>query len=79
MPYEFTEWEPEPEPVASSNRSGGPPRKVTGVGVLDPPVPPKRAIGPIPRIPASLLLRIFAALLLAGIGVAFFLMFFLHR
>jgi hypothetical protein len=42
MPYEFTEWEHEPEPEASSSRTGGPPRKVTGIGILDPPSPPKR-------------------------------------
>jgi hypothetical protein len=70
MPYEFTEWEPEPEPLASSAHSGAPPRKRIGVGVLDPPVPPRKPVAPIPGIPASTLLRIFAALLLAGIGVA---------
>src|SRR5580700_4739937 len=42
MHYEFTEWEQEPEPEASSSRIGGPPRKVTGIGILDPPLPPKR-------------------------------------
>jgi len=75
VPYEFTQYEPEPEPLASSAHSGVPPRKLTGIGLLDPPVPPRKPIGPIPRIPASLLLRIVAALLLAGIGVTFFLMF----
>jgi hypothetical protein len=76
MPYEFTPWETEPETLASSSRSGGPPRKTTGIGVLDPPVPPRRPVGPIPQIPASLVLRIFAVLLLVAIGIALFLMLF---
>jgi hypothetical protein len=42
MPYEFNEWEHEPETQTSSSRGGGPPRKITGVGLLDPTVPPKR-------------------------------------
>ena len=64
MAYEFTEWEREPEPQASSGHSVIPPRKLTGVGVLDPPVPPKKPLAPIPGIPASVLLRILAALIL---------------
>ena len=66
MPYEFTEWEQEPEAQASSGRTGGPPRKSTGIGVLDPPVPPKKPLGPIPGIPASLLLRIVAGIAVVG-------------
>lgn len=42
MPYEFTAWEQEPEPQASFSRSGSPPRKHTGIGILDPPGPPKK-------------------------------------
>ena len=42
MPYEFNEWEQEPETQAFSSRGGGPPRKITGVGILDPSVPPTR-------------------------------------
>ena len=73
MPYEFAENEFEPEPASSSARSGGPPRKLTGIGVLDPPVPPKRPPGPIPAAPASLLLRALGALLLLGLtaGILF--------
>jgi len=67
MPYEFTKWEDEPEPQASSSRGGIPPRKITGIGVLDPPVPPKRQPGPLLPMPASLLMRIFAAIILIGI------------
>ena len=69
MPYDFSEYEPELEPQASSTRGGGPPRKFAGIGVLDPPVPPRRLPGPIPATPSSLLLRILAGLLLAAIAV----------
>lgn len=47
MPYEHNEWEYEPETQASSSRRGSPPRKITGVGILDPSVPPARQ-GPRP-------------------------------
>ena len=63
MPYDFAENEFELEAETSSARGGGPPRKLTGVGVLDPPFPPKRPFGPIPAVPSSLLFRIVAALL----------------
>jgi hypothetical protein len=53
MPYEFRQWEEELEPQPSSGRFGGPPRKSTGVGVLDPPGPPA---GPRAAMPASFLL-----------------------
>src|SRR5579862_6641904 len=42
MGYEFIEREDELEAQASSSRGGLPPRKITGVGVLDPPVPPRK-------------------------------------
>ena len=42
MPYEFSEWEQEPEPQASFSRSGSPPRKHAGIGFLDPPGPPTK-------------------------------------
>jgi len=35
MPYGFTEWEYESEPEPSSSRMGSPPRKVTGIDILD--------------------------------------------
>jgi hypothetical protein len=79
MPYDFTEWEKEPEPQTSSSRSSGPPRKLTGIGVLDPPVPPKRQPGPLPAIPASTWLRIFAAIVLIGIAALTFLMLLSYR
>jgi len=78
MPHEFTEWEQEPEAQPSSGRTGGPPRKSTGIGVLDLPVPPKKPVGPIPGIPASLLLRILAGTLLVAMATALVLMFFRH-
>jgi hypothetical protein len=79
VPYEFTENDYEFEPQASSARGGGPPRKLTGVGVLDPPFPPKRPPGPIPATPSSLLFRIFAAMLLAALAAAtLFLLFAKH-
>jgi hypothetical protein len=73
MPYEFTKWEQEPEPQASSSRTGGPPRKTTTVGILDPPVPPKRQ-NPLLPIAGSLFIRIFAAIILIGMAVLTFLL-----
>ncbi len=79
MPYEYAEWEEEPEPQASSSRGGVPPRKLTGVSVLDPPGPPKRSPGPLAALPVSFLLRVIAGLILAGLGLtALFLVFFRH-
>jgi len=76
VPYEFAENEFELEPSSSAARSGGPPNKRTSIDILDPPVPPKRPPGPIPATPASLLLRIFAGLLLIGLAAgALFLLF----
>ena len=78
MLYEFAENEFELDPQASSVR-GGPPRKWTGIGVVDPPFPPKRPPGPIPTVPSSLFLRILAGLILTGIATAlFFLLFAKH-
>ncbi|HEV2197212.1 MAG TPA: hypothetical protein VGR55_16630 [Candidatus Acidoferrum sp.] len=76
MPYEFAENEFELEPASSSGRSGGPPRKSVGVGILDPPVPPKRPPGSIPAAPASVLLRIIGGILLLGLtaGILFLLL-----
>jgi hypothetical protein len=76
MAYEFTEFEQEPEPQSSGARFGGPPRKLTGIGVLDPLVPPKRPPGPIPATPASLAIRILAGLLLVGLAAATLFLFF---
>jgi hypothetical protein len=66
MPYDFQEWEQELEPQTSSARIGGPPRKLTGIGVLDPPGPPKRPPWPFAALPASFLKRLLAGLILAG-------------
>jgi hypothetical protein len=76
MPYDFAEYEFELDPQASSARSGGPPRKCAGVGVVDPPIPPKRPPGPIPTVPSSLLFRVFAGLLLAGLAAAILFLLF---
>jgi hypothetical protein len=78
MAYTFTPWEQEPEAQASSGRTGGPPHKSTGIGVLDSPVPPKKPLGPIPGIPASLLLRIVAGMLLVAVVAALALLLFRH-
>jgi hypothetical protein len=74
MPYEFNEWDHEPETQTSSSRGGGPPRKITGVGLLDPTVPPKRQ-GPLLPISAAMLMRIFGAIILVGLLVGIFLLF----
>jgi len=70
VPYDFSESEFELEPQASSARGGGPPRKLSGIGILDAPFPPKRPPGPIPSVPSSLLVRILVGLLLAGVVIA---------
>jgi hypothetical protein len=76
VPYDFAENAFELDPQAPSAHGGGPPRKQTGIGVLDPPVPPKRPPGSIPAIPSSLLFRIFAGLLLSVFAAApLFLLF----
>jgi hypothetical protein len=79
MPYEFTEWEREPEAQASSGRSAIPPRKFSGVGVLDAPVPPKKPVGPIPGVPASMLLRIVAGFVLLAMVSSILTLLFVHR
>ena len=63
MPYEFAENEFELEPQSSAARSGGPPLKRSGIGVLDPP-------GSIPATPTSKLFRIIAGIVLFTIAVA---------
>jgi len=67
MPYEHRERDYEPEAQASSSRGGNAPRKITGVGVLDPPVPPRKQPRPLGLTPASWLVRIFAVMLLIGL------------
>ncbi|MGA7855279.1 MAG: hypothetical protein WCA15_18305 [Candidatus Acidiferrales bacterium] len=79
MPYEFTDRDYEPEPQASSSRGGIPPQKIAGVGLLDPPVPPKKQPVPLPHVPASPLQRILAAIVLAAIAIFFALMIFAQR
>jgi hypothetical protein len=76
VPYDFAENEYELDPQAASARGGGPPRKLTGIGVLDPPGPTKRSPGPIPAVPSSLFFRVLAGLLLAGLAVMTFLALF---
>ncbi|OLB35005.1 MAG: hypothetical protein AUH11_16055 [Acidobacteria bacterium 13_2_20CM_57_17] len=79
MPYDFAENEYELDPQASSARGGGPPRKLTGAGVLDPPFPPKRPPGPIPTVPSSMMFRILAGAVLAGLATALFFLLFAIR
>jgi len=78
VPYEFAENEYELDPQASSTRGGGPPRKRTEIGVLDPPFPPKRPPGPIPAAP-GLLWRLAAALLVIGLAAAILLLLLAKR
>jgi hypothetical protein len=79
MTYEYNEREQDLEPKAASSRGGVPPRKITGVGVLDPPVPPRKPPGPIAPIPASWLVRVFAAIILIGLLVSAILLLFPWR
>lgn len=76
MPYDFQEWEEELEPQPSSARIGGPPRKLTGIGLLDPPGPPKRPPGPLAALPVSFLKRLLAGLILAGTVLLLFSLLF---
>jgi hypothetical protein len=69
VPYDFAENEYELDPLANSARGGGPPRKFTGIDVVDPPFPPKRP-------PSSPFFRVVAVLILAGIAVTLFFMLF---
>jgi hypothetical protein len=78
MPYEFAENEFVLEP-ASSGRSGGPPRKSTGIGLLDPLVPPKRPPGPIPETPSSLLFRVLGGLILVALAAGILFLLFAPR
>jgi hypothetical protein len=68
MPYEFTEHEYEPETQSSSSRGGYPPRKITGVGILEPSMPPRRQ-NPLFPISAPMFVRILAAIMLVAIVV----------
>ncbi|MGB6684432.1 MAG: hypothetical protein WBH24_12370, partial [Candidatus Acidiferrum sp.] len=76
MPYEFREWEEELEPQAASARLGGPPRKWTGIGVLDPPGPPKRPPGPLAALPSSFLIRFLAGMILVSLVLLILLRLF---
>jgi hypothetical protein len=70
MPYEFREWEEELEPQPSSARSGGPPRASKGIGVLDPPGPPRKPRGSRLALPGSFLTRLLGGLILAGLVIS---------
>ena len=78
MAYEFTEWDDDLEAQPSSAHSGGPPRKQTGVGVLEPSESPKKH--PV-KIPWDWLLRVVAWLILVALaaGIVFQLVFRFRR
>jgi hypothetical protein len=73
MPYDFTEYPPEPEAQPASSRGGGPPAKRIGIGFLDRPEvsPPNLARG-LPRISfwlgIALLLGSLLVLFLTGLA-----------
>src|SRR5438094_8485879 len=79
VPYDFAENEYELDPQASSARGGGPPRKLTGAGVLDPPFPPKSPPGPTPTVPPSIVFRMLARPVPAGLATALFFLLFAIR
>jgi hypothetical protein len=72
VPYDFAENEYELDPLATSARGGGPPRKSTGIGIVDPPFP-------IPEVPSSPFFRILAGLVLAAIAVTLFFVLFARQ
>lgn len=53
MPYDFNPREDQLQTAASGRRAGGPPRKYTGVAVMDPPPPPEK-LSFLPRLLARL-------------------------
>jgi hypothetical protein len=69
MPYEFRPWDEELEPQPSSAHLGLPPRKPTGIDVVDPP-------GPLAGLPAPFLMRLLGVLILAGLGLLIFALLF---
>jgi hypothetical protein len=70
MAYEFTPYEQELEPQASGARLGGPPRKHTAAGVLDPPIQPRKQPSPTPAIPRTTMKVLAVAILLGLITAA---------
>jgi hypothetical protein len=76
MPYEFREWDEELQPQPSSARGGGPPRKSKGIGVLDPPRPPRWPRGFRSALPGSFLARLLGGLVLAGLVISIFFLLF---
>lgn len=76
MPYDFKEWEEELEPQPSSARSGGPPRRSIGIGVLDPPGPPRWPRGFRSALAGSFLGRLLGGLVLAGLVISIFFQLF---
>jgi hypothetical protein len=68
MHYEFAEYDDEPEAQAGSRRAGGPPRQSIGIGVIDPPGPPRKHGFPSLGLP-GFASRIFAALILVALAV----------
>jgi hypothetical protein len=58
MSHSFNEFQNEPEPRTGGSLSGGPPRKHTAAGVLDPPSPPKKPLN-----------GMLVALVLAALGL----------
>jgi len=74
MAHEFAPDEQGPEAQAAGSRYGGPPRKYTAVGVLDPPVPPKKPIPPTPAIPRPVI-KWLAAMILLGLAFSAVMMF----
>lgn len=76
MPYEFHEWEEVLQPEASSSRSLGPPRKFTGIGVLEPPGPPSLPVGPLAALPTRFWIRFIAGVAVAVLVVSLLFILF---
>jgi hypothetical protein len=72
MPYDFAENEPESLTQSSSGRSDGPPRKHTGVDVLDP-----NDGTAAPARPANITFTVF--LIIAILAIMAGIVFFLNR
>jgi hypothetical protein len=72
VPNEFAEYDDEPQTQSSSRRSGGPPRKHTGVGVLDPD-------DDISAPPQPTRLGFTAFLIIAVLATMILILFFLTR
>jgi len=74
MPHEFSENDAPPQTRSSSGRSGGPPHKHTGIGVLDSPDYDNSS-----SLPQRWSIRFTALFIVAVVAVMLLVALFLNR